>query len=530
MTRPLFDPSKMKGPEPALPGRDEGEPEPPGGGAAAVGGGAGAGGAMSVTQVAAVIAQALERAVPAKLLMVGEISGFTDRTHWYFRLKDDGAVIDCVMFAPAARKSGLAPVNGQKVVLSGRVEFYGKQGRTQFYATSMEAIGAGDLEQRFRALCAELKALGWFEPERKRPLPLFPRRVAVITSRTGAALQDVLVTMRRRCPAVDVLVVDVRVQGDGAAEQVARAVRRLSEQHESMGVDAVLVTRGGGSMEDLWAFNERAVAQAIVESRVPVVAAIGHETDVTIAELVADARAATPTQASMLLTPDRAALAEELSQWGRRLDLARRRRVEREREALSGKARRLMHAERRRLAAEAVRLERLSTRLAHARPEAVYAQRKALLAELSHRLRRSMQTRLEAADASALVVELRRAWAISMQRRRSTLEALERELVLASPISVLRRGYSMTTDEAGLALRSVSGVFEGQRVTTRLADGTFESIVGGGTPGAALQPAPDAPQMPARSKPEAVPKRTRGGGARRAGRGGSGGASQLDLF
>ncbi|HVZ93264.1 MAG TPA: exodeoxyribonuclease VII large subunit, partial [Phycisphaerales bacterium] len=299
--------------------------------------------AISVSELASRIEGALAKGFPDRVRVVGEISNLRKQTHLYFNLKDPdggddskhGAVISCVMFAKDASGVRFTPADGAKVVITGRIAFFAKQGRTQLYVEAMEPMGLGALEQRFRALSEELKKLGYFEPERKRALPVFPRRVAVVTSRTGAALQDVLSTMKRRCAAVDVAVVDVRVQGDGAAPSIVRALDWLSREHERLGVDAVIVTRGGGSIEDLWAFNERAVAEAIVRSSVPVVAAIGHETDVTIAELVADARCATPTQAAMVLTPDRAALGEELLHRRARLVHSMLRRFERERMRLS---------------------------------------------------------------------------------------------------------------------------------------------------------------------------------------------------
>ncbi|MCA9289351.1 MAG: exodeoxyribonuclease VII large subunit, partial [Phycisphaerales bacterium] len=298
-----FDPGKMRGTPPAHAGSSNSPSEPaakppvdrP----------------MSVAALAGLIAGALET-LPRPVRVAGEISGLRDRTHWYFDLKDADAVVSCVMFASAARKAGFVPENGQAVVAGGRVEFYAKGGKVSLICDRLEPVGAGALELAFRKLVGEIRALGWFDPERKRALPTFPRRIAVVTSRTGAALQDVLDTARRRCPAVDIAVVDVRVQGDRAAGEVAAAIEWLGRRHTHLGIDAILVTRGGGSMEDLWAFNEKPVAAAIVACPVPVVAAIGHETDVTIAELVADERAATPTQAAMRLIPDRAALGEQV--------------------------------------------------------------------------------------------------------------------------------------------------------------------------------------------------------------------------
>ena len=235
---------------------------------------------------------------------MGEVSNLTVRNHWYFSLKDFGAVLSCVAWGSTAAKLGTPPVDGEQVIIRGSVSHYGPQGRTQFYVSSLQGVGAGTLEQKFRAMCEELRRLGYFEEDRKKSLPTFPNRIAVLTSKTGAALHDVLATAKTRCPAVELLLLDVRVQGDGAAGEIAAAINWIDRHRAELGIDALLVTRGGGSMEDLWAFNERIVAETVFRCMIPVVAAIGHESDVTIIELVADLRAATPTQAIMRLIPD----------------------------------------------------------------------------------------------------------------------------------------------------------------------------------------------------------------------------------
>lgn len=466
---------------------------------------------LSVAAVAAMVARVLDERLPRPIRVVGEVSNFNDRTHWYFRLKDEQAVLDCVMFAAAARKAGFTPRDGDKVLLRGRVEFYGKQGRTQFYAEAMEPIGAGDLERRLRELIEELRGLGWLDPERKRPLPTFPRRIAIITSRTGASLQDVLSTMRKRCPAVDAVLIDVRVQGEGAAADIAAAINRLGNQAQALGIDAIIVTRGGGSIEDLWAFNERIVAEAIVRCAVPVVAAIGHETDTTIAELVADERAATPTQAAMRLTPDRAALTEQLDQLFVRARSAVSRRVERGIERLRAASRRADHAAHRAVATRLVRVERLGARLALVRPEAVYAARRARVIELGHRLRRAIDQRRTLVDIAGLATDLDRAWRIAHERRAARVDALDRELAVTGPRAVLARGYSVTTGPDGRAIRSRADVSAGDPITTIVADGGFTSIVGDGAgPGlpAAPREAPVPPRAP-RSTPLPTRKRRR---------------------
>ncbi len=486
-----FDPSKMaQTPAPA-----------PGGGGG--GGETGGGAAVSVGQLARMIEGAL-RHMPERLRVHGEISNFNERTHWYFRLKDEtpgvDAVIDCVMFSSAAKRAGPAPKDGDRVELRGRIEFFARQGRTQLYVDSIERLGQGDLERRLRELCEQLRARGWFDPQRKRPLPSFPRRIAVITSKTGAALQDVLVTMKRRCPAVGAMLVDVRVQGPGAAEEIAAALRAVSAGHEALGVDAVILTRGGGSIEDLWSFNEVVVAEAVLKCAVPVVAAIGHETDTTIAELVADERCATPTQTAMRLTPDRADLLQQCDHLAARLRAGLARRLEHSRERLRGlarhpfladpgslvrlerergaaSARRLRDALRHRLAAERTRAERLATRLARCRPEALYAARHSLHRELGRRLVRAVRMRIDPRPPVEAAERLGRAWQIQRERCGTRLDSLERELVAVGPSGVLARGFSLTTTAGGEIIRSAGQVRRGLGVRTRVADGAFDSTV-----------------------------------------------------
>lgn len=514
MSRLPFDPEKMRGPKPA------GRPRTPGVPADAIG----------VSELAERIDAALRGSFSERVKVFGEISGFNDRTHWYFSLKDEGAVVSCVMFASAARRVGFAPENGQAVVATGRVEFYAKQGRTQLYVEGLTPVGAGELELRYRALCEELRGLGWFDVQRKRPLPRFPRRIAIVTSRTGAALQDVLDTVRRRCPAVEVALVDVRVQGADAAPEIVRALRWLSARAESLAIDALILTRGGGSMEDLWAFNERAVAQAVLECDVPVVAAIGHETDTTIAELVADERAATPTQAAMRLTPDRASLHEQLDQLGARLRAVLTRQVRHDRSrvdtlarraffadprtvldsaarTLGASARRLEQAIRHQIARDRVRLERAGARLARNRPEAVFSARRARVDRIEHLLWHTMRARLAAFDPTRAGHELRRSTERLIRSRLERLDALERELIVVGPQHVLARGYSVTTDAEGRAIRSAREVRQGQVVGTRVADGSFRSTVGEGAEsggeGGGLGPV----ELPPRRRPRAKGRR-----------------------
>ena len=455
---------------------------------------------ISVGELAARIDTALKTGLPARVRVLGEISGLRDRTHLYFNLKDEGAVVGAVVFASTARRLATKPSDGLQVVATGRVDYYAPAGKVSLIVDRLEPVGAGPLERKFRELAEELRGLGWFDPESKLALPAFPTRIAVVTSRTGAALQDVLDTARRRAPFVEWLIVDARVQGDAAAGEVSRAIATLGARHTELGVDAIIVTRGGGSLEDLWAFNERAVAQAIHACPVPIVAAIGHETDTTIAELVADERAATPTQAAMRLTPDRAAMLEQLSTLDRRLRDSSAGRVRFSRELLrrfaehpvfrSPRELTAPHAQRvetlgqgigDRVRSRVIRdrghVDRLGLRLERLRPSSQHARREERLRSLSDRLGRVMRGAIDRDGVDHAERVVRRAMRERVDDARLDLDALERELEAVSPTRVLERGYSVTTGLDGRAIRTTDGVAPGQRVRTRVASGEFESEV-----------------------------------------------------
>lgn len=315
MKRPPFDPSRARGSQfdgglfdPTPSARAEGgdaKPDAPS--------------EITVADASALIERTLADGIRGPLRIRGEIANLARKSHWYFSIKDASSVLRCVMWQSDAARVAFAPKEGDAVVVTGKIGHYAPQGSTQLYVSRMEPQGVGLLEQRFQALVRELRERGYFADERKKPLPAHPRRVAVVTSAAGAALHDVTKTARERRAGVEFVVIDVRVQGDGAADEVARALRALAQRHREMAIDAVIVTRGGGSREDLWAFNERVVADAAFALPIPLVAAIGHEVDTSVIELVADRRASTPTQAAMLLLPDNAALAERCDRLAREL-------------------------------------------------------------------------------------------------------------------------------------------------------------------------------------------------------------------
>lgn len=503
------------------------------------GGRSGQDAAWRVSQLAAHIDRALQDGLPSRVRVVGELSGVRHRTHWYFDLKDADAVINGVLFASAAKRQQFQLRDGLEVVVTGRVDYYAKGGRISLVADKVEPVGQGALELEFRRLCEQLRELGWFDPARKRPLPTFPQRVAVITSRSGAALQDVIDTVRRRCPAVGLVLVDVPVQGEGAAPKIAKAIRAVGRHAGSLGIEAVLVTRGGGSMEDLWAFNERVVGQAILDCPVPVVAAIGHETDTTIAELVADERCATPTQAAMRLTPDRAALHRQLDSLLSRAERALERRVREGGDRLDRAARRPVLADPRsmvragadrvdadahrleraiayRLGSEAHRLERLAGRLGRHRPEAAQARREERVRSAVQRMRVALRSRLERVDLDAASRRLQRAQQVHQRAASTRAESLAKRLESVGPAAVLRRGYSWTLDSEGRLVRSAMEVRPGQRVRTRLHDGEFESVVEPERADAGPAPRHETESGPPPSQGPPPPRRKRRTGQREA--------------
>ncbi|MEM6550891.1 MAG: exodeoxyribonuclease VII large subunit [Planctomycetota bacterium] len=396
--------------------------------------------------------------LPSNLRVVGEVSNLSARQHWFFRLKDDDAAIDCVMFASAARKVGFEVDHGMEVVATGRLDFYPPHGKLQMYVERLEPVGQGALELRFRKLAEELRGLGYFDVERKKALPAMPASVAVVTSRSGAALQDVIDTARRRWPGCRLKLIDVRVQGEAAAPGIAAALRRLSADGTRLGIEAVILTRGGGSLEDLWAFNEREVVEAVTACTLPTVAAIGHETDTTLAELAADVRCATPTQAAMTVVPDREALLQQAEQLETRLGLALRRRAESARQRLEAVVRHALFSRpERQVDRAAARLEGLSDRLERALPRRVVGPRREL---------------------EQLVARLRAVPTRALARAADRLDGLHHLLELVGPRQVLERGYTLTTTAEGKLLRSAAEAGQEATLVSRFADGTVTSRTG----------------------------------------------------
>lgn len=363
---------------------------------------------LSVTQLNEYVRKSLAAdPMLGRVSLRGEIGSFKRHTsgHLYFMLKDDTARINCVMFRQHAQQLTLRPSEGMRVVLGGQVSIFVRDGQYQFYAEKMRPDGVGELYLRFEALKQELLAEGLFDPARKRELPLLPSMVGVVTSPTGAAVRDIIRVAKHRNPGVHLLLAPAKVQGDGAAEEVAEGMRALARIPE---VDVIIVGRGGGSMEDLWAFNEESLARAIAACPKPVISAVGHETDTTISDYVADVRAATPSAAAMLAVPEMAGLRVGLQEAALRMRTTMENRV-----------------------------EMLSQRLTHQR---------AMLSTLSPAGRLANWQQRLAYAKTTLTLTAMHAWEGAYQRR---LQLVGR-LTALGPMQVLRRGYAYVSQEDGV--------------------------------------------------------------------------------
>ena len=363
----------------------------------------------------------------------GEISNLKYHTsgHIYFTLKDASAAIACVMFAGARGGLAFRMSNGQQVVVDGAVNVYERDGKYQLYATKIRQDGAGELYEKFLELKEELEEMGMFAPEYKQPIPKFVRRLGVVTAPTGAAIRDIINIATRRNPGIRIILYPAKVQGEGAAESVAAGLAAL----DALGVDVIIVGRGGGSIEDLWAFNEETVARAIFSCHTPVISAVGHETDTTIADFVADLRAPTPSAAAELAVADVTAWLQALDEDALQLQRIMQRMIK---DARS-------------------RLRECELRMRYAKPQQRLMQQKQGLDEYEERLRRAMQSLLE--------------------QTRHQLALSEERLRRFSPYEKLESGYGCILTEDGRRIRSVSQVAPGEVVQIYLADGRMTARI-----------------------------------------------------
>ena len=368
-----------------------------------------------------------------KISVKGEVSNCKYHTsgHIYFSLKDETGTIACVMFAGMRKGLAFSMKNGDRVVVSGSVNVYERDGKYQLYARQIQLEGAGLLYERFLALKQELEDMGMFAAQYKQPIPRYIRRLGVVTAPTGAAVQDIRNIALRRNPFLQILLYPALVQGEGAKESIVKGIETLDQA----GVDVITVGRGAGSMEDLWAFNEEEVARAIFECSTPVISAVGHETDVTIADFVADLRAPTPSAAAELAVDDYQSTQDQIRDYQKRLD-----------QAMQGKITLLQS-----------RLEQYRIRLSYLSPRQQIYERRQYLADLQERLERGMSSKIT--DA------------------RQELRVYAQKLDGMSPLKKLTQGFSYVTDECGQAVSRLEQVRPGDRIQIQVTDGEIQAQV-----------------------------------------------------
>lgn len=456
---------------------------------------------LTPTQLNTLARNLLEDSFPA-VWVEGELGNVTRPAsgHLYFTLKDAGAQVRAAMFKMRASTLRFAPREGLRVLLRGKLTLYAPRGDYQLVVEHMEEAGEGALRRAFEQLKARLQAEGLFDPARKRELPRHPQRIALITSPTGAAVRDVLSVLGRRYPLLEVDLLPSLVQGDTAAAQITRLLRAADASGR---YSIIVLTRGGGSLEDLWAFNDGALTRAVAACQTPVISAIGHETDFSLTDFAADLRAPTPSAAAELLAPDQADLRARLRQFGRGLWQAQRRSMEQASQRtdqawlrlqrhspqqhlrLLGQRQATLHS---RLQAQwqhqqhlrQRQLDQLQARLQWLHPARrldALIQRQQVLGQ---RLQRAIQARLDEQQQQLLPLQLRLAGQHPRQRLAQAsqqLASLARSLHLASPLATVGRGYALATDAQGQLLRSVRQVQPGQQVNLQLADGRLQAQV-----------------------------------------------------
>ena len=388
---------------------------------------------VSVSDLVNAFKEVVETALPP-CTVEGEISNCrrSPAGHWYLTLKDEQSEIGAVIWRSAAQKIRFDPRDGMKCLATGSLQVYVAKGTCQFVISRLMPQGIGELELAFRQLRDKLSAEGLFDESRKRPIPRIPRRIALVTSPGSAAVRDMIQVITRRWPPARIVVVPVRVQGDGAAEEIAKALKLV---HRIPDVDVVITGRGGGSLEDLWCFNTEIVARAVAACRIPVIAAVGHEIDLSIADLVADRRALTPSEAGELVVPSARDLQDSLLQTAQRMRQTLRDRLDRAR----------------------LRLSTIEARSVIQRPMSLVDQKRLDCESLSER----------AVTAVRLMTE----------RKGRDLSEFAASLQALSPLKVLSRGYSLTQKSDGTLLRSAASVAPGETLTTRLASGLVRSAV-----------------------------------------------------
>lgn len=409
----------------------------------------------------------------------GEISNFAapNSGHWYFSLKDATAQVKCAMFRSSQRKVGFKPKDGMHVLLKARVSLYEGTGTFQLIAEDMEERGEGKLRRAYEVLKKKLEAAGLFDASHKKPLPLFPQQIGVITSPTGAAIKDILTVLKRRFPAVPVIIYPTLVQGDTAAPTIVKAIQIANQRSEC---DVIILARGGGSLEDLWPFNEEVVAHAIYQSEIPIVSGVGHEVDFTIADFVADLRAPTPSAAAEMITPNKFELLQKLSRYDQQLFRQMRSILNSMAQQIAWTQKHLAQQHpKRRLTEKMQRLDFCEITLTQLQSRLIN-RLQSKVQDLDHRLHRLIPTH----QINALInqtehhqQQLIKTLTAQLNKQHLALANAAAKLDALSPLATLKRGYAIAMNKDHQALRYANEVKVGEEIEVKLMQGTLECVV-----------------------------------------------------
>jgi exodeoxyribonuclease VII large subunit len=407
----------------------------------------------TVSQVNTLIKVVLEESLPPRLIVRGEISSWKHHTsgHCYFSLKDESGILPAVCWASKFRNVKFSPEDGMAVLATGHIDVYTVGGKYQFYVDKLEPEGVGALQLAFEQMYKRLKAEGLFEDKYKKPLPAYPERIGILTSESGAAVHDIQDSIHNRWPPVKLFLYPVPVQGEGAAEKIAEALRDVNRRNKELKLDILIVGRGGGSLEDLWAFNDEVLARAIFDSKIPIISAVGHEVDTTIADLVADARASTPTKAGVVAVPDMQEVLEHLDNL---------------KKTLGTQLKFLVYSAEQQSDELCIRLESSVKQLLAKTRERLYA-----IAEHIRQIEPHRLLGKKTVDVNNLKNRANVAMQVIIKKYQMQLTAKENLLAGLNPKSVLQRGYTITTDKkTGLLVKSSEDVGIGDLLITELAE------------------------------------------------------------
>ncbi len=410
----------------------------------------------TVSQVNSLIKEVLENNLPSRLTITGEITNWSIARsgHAYFDLKDENALLPSVCWRSSFGKIKFEPENGLAVIAKGHIEVYSPQGKYQFYADSMQPAGIGALQLAFEQMVKRLQTQGLFDDAHKKPLPQYPQRIGILTSESGAAVHDIQDSIHNRWPPAELFLYPVPVQGEGAADKIAAAIRDVNRRNRQLKLDVLIVGRGGGSLEDLWAFNEEVLARAIFDSKIPIISAVGHEIDTTIADLIADARASTPTKAGVVVVPDMQEVLDNIANLGERL---------------KSQIKFLVHSAQQQSDELCIRL--------HSSVKHLLADTRNRLYAIAEQIRQIEPHRLLARktlDLNNLHNQAKAALKAIINNRKMQLTAQTNRLAALNPKSILQRGYSITINKkTGLLVKRLKDVQIGELLNTELADENF---------------------------------------------------------